>query len=76
MAYCIPMSNAFDADNTPFGTYGEFDPWLTSEWTDEDWQQYDADIAAELANDAAEREALYWEAEAEVMLAQYDFPDF
>lgn len=45
------MSNAFAHENTPFGTFGEFEGYdQTADWTDEDWQQYDAEVAQDIAD--------------------------
>jgi hypothetical protein len=41
------MSN--EHENTIYGSYGEFDPYGTDEWTDEDWAEYDAQVAEDMA---------------------------
>jgi hypothetical protein len=45
------MSNQMnvEANNTIYGSYGEFDPSEVGGWTDEDWAQYDAYVAEEIA---------------------------
>lgn len=52
-------------ENTIYGSYGEFDNFGTDDWTDEDWRQYDEQIAREIAE---------WEAdEADAAIfADYD----
>ena len=48
VGYAHTMSNYNDADNTIYGGYGEFDPFGTLDWTDEDWAEYDAQVEAEI----------------------------
>ena len=47
-----------EADNTIYGGYGEFDLSHTDSWTDEDWAQHDAELAAEWEAEAA---MAYWD---------------
>ena len=53
------MSNAFDHENTPTAAFGEFDTYGTEGWTDEDWAQYDARVAAEIAEWEEQQDAEY-----------------
>jgi len=65
------MSNAYDHENTIYGSYGEFDPQDTSKWTDEDWAAYDRHVGQDIAD---------WEAQTaadfEVMMDMDDTPPF
>ena len=37
-------------NETPVGSFGTFDSYdVTADWTDEDWHQHDAEIAADMA---------------------------
>lgn len=67
------IENAVPMNENAFGGYGEFVD--TPDYTAEEWAEHDAQIAAEMAeyDDTAD---LYWEAEADLIMAQYDVPDF
>lgn len=57
------MANAFDHENTPFGSYGEFEGYdQTADWTEQDWQDYDAHVSAEIADFEARQgeEDFFW----------------
>lgn len=41
------MSNAFDHENTIYFGFGEAEP-VEASFTDEDWAEYDAAVAAEM----------------------------
>lgn len=48
------MSIHFDS---PFGSYGYFEGHdVTADWTDEDWQQYDREVAQDIADFEAQTE--------------------
>ena len=60
--------NAFDHENTPYGSYGEFGSYdVTEDWTDEDWAAYDAQVAEDIAAYEAEQWAddFYFDGDAE-----------
>lgn len=66
---------AFEHENTPYGSYGEFDHYGTLDWTEADWADYDAQVAAEMAAaDAHEDEMLRAQAEyeADAYMSYYD----
>lgn len=60
------MAIETNPENTLYGSYGEFDPSDTANWTDEDWQQYDRHVAQEIAEWEAQTSA-EWE-----IFADYD----
>lgn len=65
------IENSTPMNENAFGGYGEFVD--TPEWTAAEWAEYDAQVAAEMA-DHDEMMRAEWEAEA--IMAQYDVPDF
>jgi hypothetical protein len=54
MGYAYSMMIETNPENIVYGSFGEFDPYGTADWTDEDWAEYDAAVGQEIAD---------WEAE-------------
>lgn len=56
------IHTATPADEIPFGSFGTFEGYdVTDNWTDEDWQDYDRSVAAEMeAYDAMVADEDYW----------------
>lgn len=63
------MTDANAHENTPFGAYGEFEPGEHDNWTPEQWEEYYAEQAEQIALDEQAR----WEADEEYQ-AEYWSP--
>ena len=72
-AYSMMIENSTPMNENAFGSYGEFVD--TPDWSTDEWAAYDAQIAEEMA-EYDNTQDLYWEAEADLIMAQYDVPDF